>query len=156
MGRKLMPCDRFLFCFVSIYRIFHGVNKDIICGEFKFLLLFLWLQIAMYTWERSFQVEVYHYPINAYCKVHNIFLHTMSSYWTKFNFQAIRVIANLSINAEAGAGIAANEALVDLLIQILGEFTQWRKGITFNHANPFFIRCLSIGLSLTFFGSLQM
>ena len=36
-----MPCDRFLFCFVSIYRIFHLVNKDIICGEFKFLLLFL-------------------------------------------------------------------------------------------------------------------
>lgn len=33
--------------------------------------------------------------------------------------KAIRVIANLSINAEAGAGIAANEALVDLLIQIL-------------------------------------
>ena len=29
-----MPCDRFLFCFVSIYRIFHRVNKDIICGEY--------------------------------------------------------------------------------------------------------------------------
>lgn len=41
-----------------------------------------------------------------------------------FNLQAIRVIANLSINPEAGAGIAANEALVDLLIQILGKFTQ--------------------------------
>ena len=80
----------------------------------------------------------------------------MSSYWTKFNFQAIRVIANLSINAEAGAGIAANEALVDLLIQILGEFTKLRKSVTFNLANPFFIRGLSVGLSLTLFGSLQM
>lgn len=36
------------------------------------------------------------------------------------DFQAIRVIANLSISPEAGAGIATNEALVDLLIQILG------------------------------------
>ncbi|XP_015772193.1 PREDICTED: armadillo repeat-containing protein 2-like [Acropora digitifera] len=33
--------------------------------------------------------------------------------------KGIRVIANLSINEEAGAGIAANEPLVDLLIQIL-------------------------------------
>lgn len=33
--------------------------------------------------------------------------------------KAIRVIANLSINEEAGAGIAASEPLVDLLIQIL-------------------------------------
>ena len=38
------------------------------------------------------------------------------------NFQAIRVVANLSISPEAGAGLAANEALVDLLIQILGMF----------------------------------
>jgi len=37
-----------------------------------------------------------------------------------FDLQAIRVIANLSINTEAGAGVAANEPLVDLLIQILG------------------------------------
>lgn len=36
------------------------------------------------------------------------------------NFQAIRVVANLSISPEAGAGLAANEALVDLLLQILG------------------------------------
>lgn len=36
------------------------------------------------------------------------------------HFQAIRVVANLSISPEAGAGLAANEALVDLLIQILG------------------------------------
>ena len=35
-------------------------------------------------------------------------------------FQAIRVVANLSISPEAGAGLAANEALVDLLLQILG------------------------------------
>ncbi|KAL9969241.1 hypothetical protein ACROYT_G021436 [Oculina patagonica] len=33
--------------------------------------------------------------------------------------KAIRVIANLSISPEAGAGMAANEALVNLLIQIL-------------------------------------
>lgn len=33
--------------------------------------------------------------------------------------KGIRVIANLSINEEAGAGIAANEPLIDLLIQIL-------------------------------------
>ncbi|XP_020605577.1 armadillo repeat-containing protein 2-like [Orbicella faveolata] len=33
--------------------------------------------------------------------------------------KAIRVVANLSISPEAGAGLAANEALVDLLIQIL-------------------------------------
>ena len=38
-----------------------------------------------------------------------------------FDVQGIRVIANLSINVEAGCGIAANEQLVDLLIQILGE-----------------------------------
>jgi len=37
-----------------------------------------------------------------------------------FDLQGIRVIANLSINTEAGAGVAANEPLVDLLIQILG------------------------------------
>ena len=37
------------------------------------------------------------------------------------NFQAIRVVANLSISPEAGAGLAANEALVDLLLQILGK-----------------------------------
>jgi len=36
------------------------------------------------------------------------------------HFQAIRVVANLSISPEAGAGLAANEVLVDLLIQILG------------------------------------
>lgn len=36
------------------------------------------------------------------------------------NFQAIRVVANLSISPEAGAGLAANEALVDLFLQILG------------------------------------
>ena len=40
-----------------------------------------------------------------------------------FELQAIRVIANLSINEEAGAGIAANEPFVDLLIQILGKLT---------------------------------
>jgi len=38
------------------------------------------------------------------------------------DLQAIRVVANLSISPEAGAGLAANEALVDLLIQILGMF----------------------------------
>ena len=40
-----------------------------------------------------------------------------------FELQAIRVIANLSINEEAGAGIAANEPFVDLLIQILGKLS---------------------------------
>ena len=40
-----------------------------------------------------------------------------------FELQAIRVIANISINEEAGAGLAASEPLVDLLIQILGKLT---------------------------------
>ena len=44
-------------------------------------------------------------------------------HWSYHNFQAIRVIANLSISPEAGAGVAAHESLVDLLIQILGKLT---------------------------------